>query len=279
MAKTATFAALRRLVHDATAPLDAIKALIDAPGVDLSLRATSKEFLQAGDKESLVPERKRVLDVLEKMKYEPKSGLHKDNLLGWSAAVGRLDVLTLLTQPPYNQNPHENNQNALFKASITNQIPVIEYLVKLPGFRPDLLRHDELVVSPLTEAAYASNLGAVKALLAAGCSAKVGDDMAILRASGSRNPSTEIVKLLLENGADVNSACEDPLRIAIENEDLAMIGLLVDFGASVIDVVEEIYARDSRMEIVKLILEKTGEFPLDEDTPEDIREYVEAYDA
>ncbi|KAJ3112806.1 hypothetical protein HDU96_004144 [Phlyctochytrium bullatum] len=264
-----TLVALRRLVHDPSASLEDIKSLIDAPGVNLALRVVRKDFLLEEDELTLPEERKATLSLIS-LSWK----VYKDNILGWSATVGRLDVLKLLLQPPYSQNPHEEFQNPLFMASLTGHLAVVDHLVSLPGYQPNLKRPMSLN-TPLSEAARANHLDIVRRLLDAGCDPRFPDNMPILRASASPTPNPEIIKLLVARGADVN-AYGEPMRIAAENSDVGMINVLLDLGADHLEVAEDIERSAKSVDIVKLILDRGLEYPVDEDTDEEVRAYVES---
>ena len=86
----------------------------------------------------------------------------------------------------------------------------------------------------------------------------VGDDgvattsqLALCVASMGGN--TEIVQMLLEHGADPNTASGDPLRSAVIDGHLDIVKLLVEAGAQITPTVLQRAARGDRREICEYL--------------------------
>jgi ankyrin repeat protein len=96
----------------------------------------------------------------------------------------------------------------------------------------------------------------VKLLLDNGADVHAQDDDALLQAVHNHN--IPIARLLLDNGADVSARDEDPLSFATESEDLDMVKLLVDRGADIhLEVDEFNFLTNVRdPEIIQYLIEK-----------------------
>ncbi|KAJ3213673.1 hypothetical protein HDU67_002594 [Dinochytrium kinnereticum] len=268
MSRLLTLNTLRALIKDSRESLASIKALIDA-GADLSLKLTPAEVLNSEEVANLHESTRRCL-------VDIGSGLNSDDCLGWAARMGRVDVVALLEREPYNLDVHRDHQNALFKASFYGHLAVVQHLLKSPGANPAAARHEEAQISPLSEASARGHLSIVAAFLDAGADPNSLNGMPILRACGAKPVSIPAVRLLLESGANVRAGCDDPARMALETNNMELLGLLIDYKADIWELAEDISGKN-HVEAARLILERGHKFPVHDMTSSEIRVLVDSY--
>ncbi|KAI8837815.1 hypothetical protein BC829DRAFT_447575 [Chytridium lagenaria] len=246
----ATIQLLRSLILNDT-PLDAVKSAIEA-GVDLNFKATGEELLSK--------------EELESLKTPPSSPTTSSAGPPVSTASTSSNTSTpSSTSPVTTKTPSSNPPSATTSPSSTTSSPS-PLLPLLPYNHP---RH-----LPITESAMHGHVKVVTALLQAGMDPNQFNGMPVLRACDGNPVSLDVLRVLFEAGARVNPQ-DDPVRIAVEREDVGLVKLLLEFKADFFEVTGMVDQKGN-VELARLIVMGGSGYDLNEGTPKEIREVVEA---
>ena len=140
-----------------------------------------------------------------------------------AAQDGRLDLVKIAL----GRNEKDTIDTAFTRAAWHGHLDIVKFLLEMGA---DIHAERERA---LEEASAYGHADVVSFLLKSGADVHANNDEALLAASRNRSKrSLDIVKLLLENGANPNTNAA--LKDALERKDTEMVYLLSSYGATIV---------------------------------------------
>ena len=175
---------------------------------------------------------------------EAGSALHPDALCA-ACRLGRVQIVSVLLGAGAETDQGHDRETPLTAAAAGRSDHHVQIVEMLLGAQADLHKTDAKLDTPLTSAVVLGRAEVVHFLLAARADANTmnSEDPKTPLCMSAREGSVQKVRLLLEAAADIEriSAGQSPLTCAVESGKAEVVQALIDFGASLDKVDDELY--------------------------------------
>lgn len=144
-------------------------------------------------------------------------------------------LLTFLLQNKFSPNSFNNTIEKRTLLSLAAEMGKKEVIDLLLNFSAQIDLEDAEGLTPLCHATMNNQMAIVETLIQNGANVNIPIKFAKIQTPLSfaiTQRNTNLTELLLKNGADISLSDVDVLKVAVENRDEKLVGLLIEYGAN-----------------------------------------------